>query len=195
MKKLRKREEELLARINELENGTERKQAESKEKDPAKSSESISEKTKNKDLKTENEEVESGSKKEPVFDYSVNLERNYNVTFQVQEYEDVTIVFVNIKRGIAYNALQFEQTLDKILSDGKMKIVVDLSFCDFLDSTFLGILVTLLKKLNKEGGSLKVVLNPIKIPTSTFFLSDIDIVFNIQIDLNKAIDEMLDEDG
>jgi anti-anti-sigma factor len=45
----------------------------------------------------------------------------------------------------------------KDINDGKKKIVVDLSGCEFIDSTFLGTLVISLKKVTSIGGDIKLV--------------------------------------
>ena len=39
-----------------------------------------------------------------------------------------------------------------------MKIIVDLSICEYVDSTFLGALVIALKKLSDRGGEIKYVI-------------------------------------
>ena len=54
-------------------------------------------------------------------------------------------------------AEEFKQVLVNDIQRDFKKIVVDLSSCEFIDSTFLGSLVVSLKKLTGLGGDLRLV--------------------------------------
>jgi anti-sigma B factor antagonist len=54
-------------------------------------------------------------------------------------------------------AEEFKKLLNKDIDNGYSKIIVDLSKCSFIDSTFLSTIVTALKKVSKIGGNLMLV--------------------------------------
>lgn len=76
----------------------------------------------------------------------------------IQEvYEDVLVQVVDLTRATLKEADDFRYTLTKSIEKGYRKIVVDLSDCEFIDSTFLGALVVSLKKVTALGGDLRLV--------------------------------------
>lgn len=50
--------------------------------------------------------------------------------------------------------------LDKCVDEGPKNLILDLSQIDFVDSSGLGALVQLVKKVQNNGGSLQIVTNP-----------------------------------
>jgi anti-sigma B factor antagonist len=57
----------------------------------------------------------------------------------------------------AYTAALFEQELRATLNDGVEAVVVDLTKCDFIDSTALGVLVGAHKRFGKSNGAFSLV--------------------------------------
>jgi anti-anti-sigma factor len=74
-----------------------------------------------------------------------------------ETYEDVLVQVVDLTRATLREAEEFKFTLSKSIDQGYRKIVVDLSLCEFIDSTFLGALVVSLKKVTTMGGDLRLV--------------------------------------
>lgn len=72
-------------------------------------------------------------------------------------HEDVCVQFVDLTRATMKEADEFKYTLSKSIENGYRKIVVDLSTCEFIDSTFLGALVVSLKRVTALGGDLRLV--------------------------------------
>lgn len=70
---------------------------------------------------------------------------------------DVIVEIVNVERASVTEANELKEKLNEAMDDGYKKIIVDLSECDFVDSSFLGVLVNSLKKLVKLDGDLKLV--------------------------------------
>jgi len=64
---------------------------------------------------------------------------------------------IKLKKATILEALEFKSELDKEILNGNHNIVIDLKACDFLDSTFIGVLVVTWKKLKSVGGKLKLV--------------------------------------
>lgn len=74
-----------------------------------------------------------------------------------EETNEVVVITVSLKRATLVEAEEFKQVLVNDIQRGFKKIVVDLSSCEFIDSTFLGSLVVSLKKLTGLGGDLRLV--------------------------------------
>jgi len=55
-------------------------------------------------------------------------------------------------------APQLRAQLAELIDDGKTDIVVDLSAVEFIDSTGLGVLIGLLRRLRERGGDLTLVV-------------------------------------
>jgi anti-anti-sigma factor len=72
-------------------------------------------------------------------------------------YEDVMVQVVDLTRATLKEAEEFKYTLSKSIDHGYRKIVVDLSTCEFIDSTFLGALVVTLKRVTAAGGDIRLV--------------------------------------
>jgi anti-anti-sigma factor len=77
--------------------------------------------------------------------------------FSQEKHGVVLVEVVNITRATLKEAEEFKQILLKDIELGWRKIVVDLSDCEFIDSTFLGALVVSLKRTIGLGGDLKLV--------------------------------------
>ena len=74
--------------------------------------------------------------------------------------KDVVIEVVNLTRATLKEANEFRTILAEDVEKKFRKVVVDISQCEFLDSTFLGALVMAKKSINKIGGELKIVEPP-----------------------------------
>lgn len=70
---------------------------------------------------------------------------------------DVIVEIVNVERASVKEADELKAKLIDAIDDGYKKIIIDLSECDFVDSSFLGVLVNSLKKVVKLEGDLKLV--------------------------------------
>lgn len=70
---------------------------------------------------------------------------------------DVVVEIINLERASASEAEELKGKLLDAMEDGYKKIIIDLTECDFVDSSFLGVLVNSLKKVAKVEGDLKLV--------------------------------------
>lgn len=70
---------------------------------------------------------------------------------------DVIVEVVNLDRATLKEAEELKEKLTNKINYGFKKIVVDLSQCEFVDSTFLGVLVNGLKKVARVDGDLRLV--------------------------------------
>ncbi|QQS35198.1 MAG: STAS domain-containing protein [Ignavibacteriales bacterium] len=77
--------------------------------------------------------------------------------FITEEHGDVLVKMVMLSRATLREADDFKNALAEDIQNGARKIVVDLSECEFIDSTFLGALVVSLKKVTSLGGDMRLV--------------------------------------
>ncbi len=79
------------------------------------------------------------------------------MSFLSEKIDDVVIETVEISRATFKEADNFKKLLNQDIDRGYLKIIIDLSKCVFIDSTFLSAIVTALKRVSKSGGNLKLV--------------------------------------
>jgi anti-sigma B factor antagonist/stage II sporulation protein AA (anti-sigma F factor antagonist) len=80
--------------------------------------------------------------------------------FEKKIEKDIVVEVVNLSRATWKEAIEFKKILEEDVEKKFRKLIVDISQCEFLDSTFLGALVLAKKSLNKIGGELKIVEPP-----------------------------------
>lgn len=78
--------------------------------------------------------------------------------FEKQLSGNVLIEKVNLLRATTVEAGIMKKRLFDDIHLNKKKIIVDISRCDFIDSTFLGALVVSLKRTRITGGDIKLVI-------------------------------------
>jgi anti-anti-sigma factor len=95
-----------------------------------------------------------------------------------EKYDDVVVEVVNLSRATLKEAMEFKEVLTHDIAIGNTKIVVDLSDCEFIDSTFLGALVVSLKRVIELGGEIRLIgFHPAV--NSMFHLTRLDRVFEV----------------
>ncbi len=70
--------------------------------------------------------------------------------------EGIAVETVHISRATYNYAQEFKNILEKRMNDNNLNIIISLKGCKYMDSTFLGALVSAARKLKKLGGSLKI---------------------------------------
>ncbi len=78
--------------------------------------------------------------------------------FEKQLSGDVLIEKVNLPRATNVEASIMKKRLFEDIHLYNKNIIVDISKCDFINSTFLGALVVSLKRTRKTGGDIKLVI-------------------------------------
>jgi anti-anti-sigma factor len=107
--------------------------------------------------------------------------------FKSDKIGEVAIVHVFLNRATLAKALKFKEFVGEMISAGANKIVVDLSICEYVDSTFLGAMVALLKRVNSLNGDLRLVYNK-DLPSLVFVLTRMDKVFKVFPALDEAVE-------
>nr|MDA3860718.1 STAS domain-containing protein [Melioribacteraceae bacterium] len=122
----------------------------------------------------------------PQLPAGLEIKRDRMQYFQHYKYEFISIVIVNLSRCTSDKAVEFKNFLNEIYEENSKKIILDVSFSEFLDSTFLGVMVAFLKQLRRNDREMKVIVELQKMTTTTFILSGLDRVFTLEEDLNAA---------
>jgi len=78
--------------------------------------------------------------------------------FVVEDLENsICIVILDISRATLHEAEEFKTLLFEKVDIGLKNFIIDLTKCEFIDSTFLGSLVVSLKKATSKGGDLRLI--------------------------------------
>lgn len=85
-----------------------------------------------------------------------------------------------------YTAPSLDEELSRLIEEGRVNLVVDLSKVEFLDSTGLGVLVKALKRTREHGGSLAVVATADRI-TKVFRITGLDAVMSMHASVDDAV--------
>jgi anti-anti-sigma factor len=70
----------------------------------------------------------------------------------------ILIEKLNLKRATTKDAEEYRKHLLNEIDGGAKKIIIDLSSCEFMDSSFLGSIIAIFKKLSESGGELKLIV-------------------------------------
>ncbi|PIW69690.1 MAG: anti-sigma factor antagonist [Ignavibacteriales bacterium CG12_big_fil_rev_8_21_14_0_65_30_8] len=100
--------------------------------------------------------------------------------------EDIAIENVHLTRATYNYAEEFKEILEKDISEKLTNIVVNLKECKYMDSTFLGTLVSTAKKLRELGGSLKIA----NLHSETLVLFEITGMMRI-FEVYKSVEEAI----
>ena len=69
---------------------------------------------------------------------------------------DVAIIKVKIRATIQ-QAASLKQSIEYEMNQNIKDFIIDLSECEFFDSTFIGVMVVTLKRLQRINGNLKII--------------------------------------
>lgn len=97
----------------------------------------------------------------------------------------IPIVVPTVKRLDASVAPAFKQAVVKVVEAGERRILLDLSGVDFLDSSGLGAMVSILKALGTQGTL--AVCGAKGAVSSLFKLTRMDKVFSVHADRAEAL--------
>ncbi len=84
-------------------------------------------------------------------------------------------------------APRLRQQVVTVVGEGHIKIVLDLSKVDFVDSIGLGVIVSVLKRVRSRNGDL-IVAGPAPRVRALFELTRLDEIVELYADLDRALD-------
>lgn len=105
--------------------------------------------------------------------------------------DGIAIEKVNLLRATMNEAYEIKDYLIDDIMDHK-KIIVDLSLCEYIDSTFLGALIYAYRKIKGQNGAIILVLSNTFLSNS-FIYKEISSIFQICNSLSEAIAKLATE--
>jgi anti-anti-sigma regulatory factor len=111
------------------------------------------------------------------------MTRNISEYFSINTLNNNAIVKVNLLRATANEAEAFKKYLSRIPMECVKSTIIDLSYCNFVDSTFLSGIITFSKSHNTK---IKLVVEDSR-QLSIFKISKMDALFNIYSSLDQAL--------
>ena len=103
-----------------------------------------------------------------------------------REVRHVTIVDMNGRITLGDETGKLRETVRKLISDGKKKIVLNLAQVDYIDSSGVGELVSSFTAVRNAGGELKL-LNLTKKVHDVLYVTKLYTVFDIKDDEFNAV--------
>jgi anti-sigma B factor antagonist/stage II sporulation protein AA (anti-sigma F factor antagonist) len=77
--------------------------------------------------------------------------------FAKEYFSDAVIINVNLTRATLKEAIELKEIIDEELLYGNKNLVLDISECEFIDSTFLGAILVAHKNVIEKDGQLNIV--------------------------------------
>lgn len=110
----------------------------------------------------------------------------YEDDFARQVIGDVVIERVQMNRVTIKEAQYFKERLLQDSVSGFNKIIIDLSKTSFVDSSIIGAMVVMLKRISEKGGELRVVV-PNSETFNLFSITSLYKVFNLYNSVEEAL--------
>lgn len=107
------------------------------------------------------------------------------MSFDVKKQNDVTVIDVE-GQLIVGNRQELKQKVLEQLENGGRKFLIDFSSTGYIDSSGLGVLVSLSKKIREQGGELRLA-NLNEDLRTLFELTKLDTLFHIASNRQEAL--------
>ena len=111
--------------------------------------------------------------------------------FSYEVIDNVVIEKINFTRATFKEATIFKSRLDKYISLKHYRIAIDLSECSFVDSTFLGVMVVVLKRVTEKSGEIKFIITNESL-LNTLRATKLDRLFNLYASKEEALKSFTD---
>jgi anti-sigma B factor antagonist len=109
------------------------------------------------------------------------------MSLDIQESTREDIVVLALKGRLTVGeASSVREKVQQLAAAGQLKVVLDLTNVDYIDSTGLGAMVICLTSLKKQGGALKLV-NPNKRNVELLLLTQLHTVFEVFNEVQDAV--------
>ncbi len=110
------------------------------------------------------------------------------MAFKSYEKEGTLVVKIEEERLDASTAADFKKNVLEQVAEGKNKIVLNLKQVDFIDSSGLGAIVTILKRVSEDGDL--CICSPTEPVKNMFKLTRMERVFRIFETEDEAVEAM-----
>ena len=105
------------------------------------------------------------------------------------EYKEDYVLITPGKEIEVYNIAEIKESIFEILERGNKKIIINLEMVEYIDSSGLGVLVTVLKRVRNLEGKL-ILLNPRSVVKQILGLTNLDKVFSIEGSIESAVESL-----
>jgi len=78
--------------------------------------------------------------------------------FILEIVDGIAIEKLNMTRVTIKETQEFKETINSLIINGHNKIIIDFSECNYVDSSIIGVMVTLVKELRNSGGDIKLIM-------------------------------------
>lgn len=109
--------------------------------------------------------------------------------FSIDVLDKIVVIKVNLYSAIYREAQAFWEFMETHQVFNQNEIIIDLSFCSYVDSSFIGMIVKIYRKIDEKEGSLKLVfpqLNDIE----AFRVTGITKIIGCYNSIEQAMDGM-----
>ena len=77
--------------------------------------------------------------------------------FETISENDTTVLSINLTRSTVNEAIAFRKIAEMEINSGIKKLVIDLRRCEYMDSTFFGVIIMLSRMMKDKANKLKIV--------------------------------------
>ena len=106
--------------------------------------------------------------------------------FEKINVNDVFVIDVNITRSTLNEAIEFRKIVEEEINSGHTNLVIDLSKCVHIESTFFGAIIMAREMINDIGDKLRVV-KPVNPKDDIFMLTNTIGLFDLYKTREEAI--------
>jgi anti-sigma B factor antagonist len=117
--------------------------------------------------------------------FATRGEREEAMNFEVQKHDDITVIGVE-GQLIVGNRQELKQQVLQELENGSRKFLIDFANTGYIDSSGLGVLVSLSKKIREQSGELRLA-NLNEDLRTLFELTKLDTLFQISTSREEAL--------
>jgi anti-anti-sigma factor len=87
--------------------------------------------------------------------------------FELLTVKGVRFIILNLSRATLQEAIMLKSIIEEEIISGVKKLVLDISQCEFIDSSFIGSLVVEQKRMKEKGGEI-MLIEPMKLDEDLF---------------------------
>ena len=107
--------------------------------------------------------------------------------FELFTVKGVRFIIVNLFRATINEAKILKSIIEEEIIIGVRKLAIDISQCEFIDSTFIGSLVVEQKRMKEKGGKIMLIY-PVKLDENLFHVTNTLRIFEIYQTREEAIE-------
>jgi anti-sigma B factor antagonist len=145
---------------------------------------------KNEEIKNKSEQFKSPTKNGIIFEEKLKFQDEMNLSKLFSRNNSLSIEYsilkVKVERATLKEASNFKKFMEKSLAEDERNIIVDLDCCEFIDSSFFGVLVGGLKRLRAMGKRFFIVHDSTK-NLPIFSATGLDKVFTLYNTIEEAL--------